>query len=61
MFYAFKITYDKGHVELVHLEDERWEAIDDASLLEKVCLELSACWFFYLWQLANMNPLDYAG
>lgn len=43
MFYAFKITYDKGHVELVHLEDERWEAIDDASLLEKVCLELSAC------------------
>lgn len=31
----YKITYDKGDVELVHLEDKRWEAIDDATLLEK--------------------------
>ncbi|XP_008785877.2 sister chromatid cohesion protein PDS5 homolog A [Phoenix dactylifera] len=42
-----KITYDNGDVELVHLEDERWEAIDDATLLEK--------------DTCNFQPRDWSG
>ncbi|XP_010912048.2 sister chromatid cohesion protein PDS5 homolog B isoform X2 [Elaeis guineensis] len=43
----YKITYDNGDVELAHLEDERWEAIDDATLIEK--------------DMCNFQPRNWSG
>lgn len=36
MPFGCKITYDNGNVELLHLEDEKWEAIDSRTSPDKV-------------------------
>ncbi|XP_020260052.1 sister chromatid cohesion protein PDS5 homolog A isoform X2 [Asparagus officinalis] len=34
---SYKITYDNGNVELLHLADEKWEVIDSRTSPDKAC------------------------
>jgi len=57
MLYGCKITYDNGDVELLHLEDEKWEAIDSRASPHKVCINFFGNFLHYWNNLTDENIL----